>query len=82
LEVPAEELTGHPRTWIQLCSNDTLYSDGLCYAVLLQAAGADVKVMVEEGWPHTFWLKAPELEQSYEADERMVSGLEWIIEDI
>lgn len=79
LEASTDELKNHPRTWIQLCSNDTLYSDGLCYAILLRRAGVDVKVAVETGWPHTFWLKAPELEQSFEAENRMVSGLEWVL---
>lgn len=68
-----------PRTWIQVCTNDVLYSDGMCYAKILQDAGVDVEVDVVEGWPHTFWLKAPHLNRALEADEAMVHGLDWVM---
>lgn len=80
LEASAEELTGLPRTWIQLCTNDTIYSDGLCYAMLLREAGVETAVQVEQGWPHTFWLKAPELPAALEAEEKMVQGLKWLLQ--
>ncbi|RGP67211.1 hypothetical protein FLONG3_8606 [Fusarium longipes] len=79
LEATAAELKDHPRTWIQLTSNDTLYSDGLCYGMLLREAGVEVKVQVEAGWPHTFWLKAPHLDNALECEKRMMEGLEWLI---
>lgn len=78
LEAPPGELAGMPRTWVQLCTNDALYSDGACYAVLLREAGVEVRTDVVHGWPHTFWLKAPQLARALEADEAMVRGLEWI----
>jgi acetyl esterase/lipase len=79
LEASERELKHHPRTWIQLCTNDVLYSDGACYAMALEQAGVDVKVDVVKGWPHTFWLKAPELPRALEADMAMLDGLEWIL---
>ena len=78
LEAPEEQLQGLPRTWIQVCSNDMLYSDGLCYAKALQDAGVDVKLEVVKGWPHTFWLKAPQLPQALAADKAMLKGLAWV----
>lgn len=80
LEATNAELEGHPRTWIQLTSNDTIYSDGLCYAILLRRQGIEAQVQVEVGWPHTFWLKAPHLPQSLAAEKRMVEGLRWLLE--
>ncbi|KAL4723936.1 hypothetical protein ACLX1H_008539 [Fusarium chlamydosporum] len=79
LEATEAELKGHPRTWIQLASNDTLYSDGLCYGMLLREAGAEVKVQVEIGWPHTFWLKAPHLDFALACEKHMIEGLEWLV---
>lgn len=79
LEADEETLKRLPRTWIQLCTNDSLYSDGLCYASALEEAGVEVKVDVVRGWPHTFWLKAPGLERALEAEEEMVRGLGWLL---
>ncbi|RSM17641.1 hypothetical protein CDV31_003566 [Fusarium ambrosium] len=80
LEATKDELEGHPRTWIQLVSNDTIYSDGLCYAILLRETGIEAQVQVEMGWPHTFWLKAPHLAHALAAEKRMVEGLRWVLE--
>ncbi|RSM03156.1 hypothetical protein CEP52_007509 [Fusarium oligoseptatum] len=80
LEATKDELEGHPRTWIQLASNDTIYSDGLCYAILLREMGIEAQVQVEMGWPHTFWLKAPHLAHALAAEKRMVEGLRWLLE--
>ncbi|KAH7176608.1 Alpha/Beta hydrolase protein [Dactylonectria macrodidyma] len=80
LEAAPEELQDLPRTWIQLATNDTIYSDGLCYGMTLREAGVDVQVELEKGWPHTFWLKAPQLTQSLEAERKMVKGLKWILQ--
>ncbi|KAM0202347.1 hypothetical protein ACHAPA_011552 [Fusarium lateritium] len=79
LEATKAELEGHPRTWVQLTSNDPLYSDGLCYAMLLREAGIEVRVQVEKGWPHTFWLKAPHLGHALECEKDMLKGLKWLL---
>ncbi|CEI60741.1 hypothetical protein FVEN_g2595 [Fusarium venenatum] len=79
LEATAAELKGHPRTWIQLTSNDTLYSDGLCYGMLLREAEIEVKLQVEVGWPHTFWLKAPHLDFALACEKHMTEGLNWLV---
>lgn len=46
---------------------------------MLEEAGVEVKVDVVRGWPHTFWLKAPELERALEVEEEMVRGLGWLL---
>lgn len=79
LEAEEEELRGMPRTWMQVCTNDALYSDGVCYAMALEEAGVEGRVDVRVGWPHTFWLRAPGLEEAREAEGEMVRGLEWLI---
>ena len=76
LETPRDQLRGHPPTWIQLCTNDTLYSDGLCLAMALVDAGTDVSLDVRTGWPHIFWLKTPSLEEALEADTAMLRALD------
>ncbi|KAB5559896.1 Alpha/Beta hydrolase protein [Coniochaeta sp. 2T2.1] len=79
LEADEAELRGMPkRAWVQVCSNDGLYSDGVCHARALEEAGVEVKVDVVRGWPHTFWLKAPGLERALEADGEMLRGLRWL----
>lgn len=78
LEAGVESLKGMPRTWIQVCTNDVLYSDGACYARVLRDAGVEVKADVVWGWPHTFWLKAPHLPRAFEADTAMLEGMAWV----
>lgn len=78
LEGSEEELEGMPRTWIQVCTNDVLYSDGICYAKILKDAGVEVEIDVVQGWPHTFWLKAPQLSRALLADQAMLKGLAWV----
>ncbi|KAK0655795.1 Alpha/Beta hydrolase protein [Cercophora newfieldiana] len=80
LEAEEEVLRKLPRTWIQVCTNDAVYSDGVCYAKALEDAGVEVKVDVIKGWPHTFWLIAPHLERSREADRAMLEGLAWVVQ--
>ncbi|KAI1875989.1 uncharacterized protein JN550_001485 [Neoarthrinium moseri] len=82
LECPVDELRARrlPRTWVQVCTNDVLFSDGLCYAQALRDAGVEVRMDVVSGWPHTFWLKAPHLERALQADEEMLRGLRWVLE--
>lgn len=72
-------LKGMPRTWIQVCTNDVLYSDGACYDKVLRDAGCQVKTDVVWGWPHTFWLKAPQLERALEAELALLEGLKWVV---
>lgn len=78
LEAGEESLKGMPRTWIQVCTNDVLYSDGACYGRALRNAGVEVRTDVVWGWPHTFWLKAPHLQRAFEADTAMLEGLAWV----
>ncbi|KUI57666.1 Putative sterigmatocystin biosynthesis lipase/esterase stcI [Cytospora mali] len=78
LEISAEDLNGMPRTWVQVCTNDVLYSDGVCYARVLRDAGVEVKMDIVWGWPHTFWLKAPHLPRALEADKAMLDGITWV----
>ncbi|CAK7236282.1 hypothetical protein SCUCBS95973_009554 [Sporothrix curviconia] len=78
LEAPVELLAVQPRHWIQVCTNDMLYSDGVCYAKALETAGAEVRVDPVVGWPHTFWLKAPWMDRALEADRAMLRGLAWV----
>lgn len=78
LEAREKSLKEMPRTWIQVCTNDVLYSDGVCYARALRNAGVEVNTDVVRGWPHTFWLKAPHLQRAFEADTAMLEGLAWL----
>ncbi|KAM0279653.1 hypothetical protein ACHAQH_004454 [Verticillium albo-atrum] len=80
LEASVDELRGVGRTWVQVCTNDTLYSDGVCYAMALKEAGVEVEVDVVKGWPHTFWLKAPALQRAIEAEEAMIDGIKWVLQ--
>jgi acetyl esterase/lipase len=79
LEADPATLRGFPRTWVQVCSNDGLYSDGVCFARALEEVGVEVAVDVRWGWPHTFWLKAPELEGAVEAEGKMLEALKWLV---
>jgi acetyl esterase/lipase len=80
LPLEEEELRGLPRHWVQVCTNDAYYSDGVCYAEALREQGVEVRIDVVWGWPHTFWLKAPGLERAVEAEREMVEGLRWLLE--
>lgn len=80
IEADVGEFSQLPKTWIQICTNDTLYSDGLCYALALKEAGVNVRLDVIHGWPHTFWLPAPHLARSAEAEDDMMTGLRWLAE--
>jgi acetyl esterase/lipase len=78
MPLDAATFEGLPPTYIQLCTNDVYYSDGLCYGTALVEAGVPVKHDVYWGWPHTFWLKAPKLERALEVDMDMMKGIEWL----
>jgi len=78
LEAADDVLRALPRHWIQMCTNDMLYSDSFCYARALRDAGVEVQTDVVIGWPHTFWNEAPELPRALEADHAMLRGLAWV----
>ncbi|TVY81925.1 Carboxylesterase NlhH [Lachnellula suecica] len=80
LPLEEEDLDGLPRHWMQVCTNDIYYSDGLCYAEALRGAGVETRLHVLIGWPHTFWLKAPLLERAVEAEKSMLEGVRWLLE--
>jgi acetyl esterase/lipase len=82
LNPPLESTSFHnlPRAFLQLCSNDLYSSDGICYAAALRDAGIDVMADVVRGWPHTFWLKAPQLDRALEAGMDMIKGPRWLLE--
>lgn len=79
LEMSKEEMEKMPeRVWVQVCTNDGLYSDGVCIAKALEEdGGKEVRVDVEWGWPHTFWLKAWELDKALECERKMVKAIRW-----
>ncbi|KAH8169904.1 alpha/beta hydrolase fold domain-containing protein [Sarocladium implicatum] len=79
LDAEPGQFAAQPKTWIQVSTNDTLYCDGLCYAMALQEEGVEFRLDVIHGWPHTFWLVAPELDRSLQAEDDMVEGLRWLI---
>ena len=80
-KMPLEaEMAKLPRHWIQVCTNDVFYSDGALYADALRESGVEVEMDVVEGFPHTFWIKAPELERAVEAEIEMLEGLKWLLE--
>lgn len=80
LPLEAETFEGLPRHWIQVCTNDVYYSDGALYSEALREAGVDVKLDVVKGWPHTFWLKSPELERAMQAERDCIEGVRWLLE--
>jgi acetyl esterase/lipase len=80
LPLEVEDLSGMPKHWIQVSTNDIYYSDGACYAEALREAGVKIKLNVVEGWPHTFWLKAPFLERAVQAENDMIEGRRWLLE--
>lgn len=80
-KMPLEgHLSGLPRHWIQVSTNDIYYSDGMLYAEALAEAGVQVELDVVSGWPHTFWLKAPYLERAVQAEQDMIYGLRCLFE--
>lgn len=80
LPLEDDDFSKMPRHWIQVSKNDILYSDWILYAEALNQARVEVKVDDVEGFPHTFWLKAPELERAVKAEKDMIEGLRWLLE--
>ncbi|KAF7870405.1 hypothetical protein EAF04_004150 [Stromatinia cepivora] len=67
--------------FLQLCTNDIYYSDGICLGIGLRDRGYDVKIRVEVGWPHTFWLKGMVLDAAQQAEMELVKGAKWVLDD-
>ncbi|KAJ8067138.1 hypothetical protein OCU04_004510 [Sclerotinia nivalis] len=67
--------------FFQLCTNDIYYSDGICLGLGLRERGYDVKLRVEVGWPHTFWLKGMILDAAQQAEMELVKGAKWILDN-
>lgn len=80
LPLEVEDLKGLPKHWVQVCTNDIYYSDGVCYAEALKKQGVEVKLDVVVGYPHTFWLKAPLMDRAAQAEGDMIEGLRWLLE--
>ncbi|KAI9641954.1 hypothetical protein NHQ30_009823 [Ciborinia camelliae] len=68
--------------FIQLCTNDIYYSDGVCLGVGLRKRGYVVNMRVEVGWPHTFWLKGMVLEEAQAAERELVKGAKWVLRSL
>lgn len=81
VSIPLDPSPSNKKTkwFIQLCTNDIYYSDGVCLGLGLKERGYDVKVRVEVGWPHTFWLKGMVLEEARRAEKELVKGVEWVL---
>lgn len=79
LPLLASTFAGLPPTFVQVTTNDIYYSDGVCYSKALRDAGVPLKIDVVQGWPHTFWLKAPHLDRALRADLDMIDGLNWLL---
>ncbi|EWC47758.1 hypothetical protein DRE_02958 [Drechslerella stenobrocha 248] len=62
---------GHPRTYIEVCEDDVLRDDGLCYAAALKEAGVEVKAKIRKG-DHTWWLKRYDTEDAALVEEDFV----------
>ncbi|RHZ59839.1 hypothetical protein CDV55_104829 [Aspergillus turcosus] len=70
---------GLPKTYVQICDVDILRDDAVCYVRGLQSADVDVRVSIYKSLPHIFWVYAPQLEVSRQAQEDCVNGLRWLL---
>jgi len=77
-EASTDAMKDLPRTWIQVCTNDPLFGDGVDYAGHLQGANVEIMLNVWKGYPHTFFHMAPFMEQSHQAEQDVVAGIKWI----
>ncbi|KPM44871.1 hypothetical protein AK830_g1591 [Neonectria ditissima] len=73
----ATELSGLPRTYIQIAGADPLRDDGFAYADKLQKAGVPVKVSIYPGLPHGFMMLP--LPTSLKSDEDLIEAIDWMI---
>ncbi|KAH7120226.1 Alpha/Beta hydrolase protein [Dactylonectria estremocensis] len=72
------ELSGLPRTYIQVAGADPLRDDGFAYAEKLQQAGVPVKVSIYPGLPHGFMMLP--LATSHKSDEDLTKAINWMAE--
>ncbi|GFF86600.1 hypothetical protein IFM61606_05440 [Aspergillus udagawae] len=70
---------GLPKTYVQICDVDILRDDAVCYVRGLQNAGIEVRDSFYKSLPHIFWVYAPQLEVSRQAQEDCVNGLRWLL---
>ncbi|KAJ3549818.1 hypothetical protein NM208_g313 [Fusarium decemcellulare] len=75
----AANLSGLPRTYIQVAGADPLRDDGFAYAEKLQQAGVPVKLSVYPGLPHAFMMFP--LASSVRSDEDLTNAIKWMIEE-
>ncbi|UPL03680.1 hypothetical protein LCI18_014614 [Fusarium solani-melongenae] len=75
----ASDLSGLPRTYIQIAGADPLRDDGFAYAEKLQQAGVPVKVNVYPGLPHGFMMLP--LATSQKSDEDLTKAIEWMVKE-
>ncbi|KAF4466476.1 lipase esterase [Fusarium albosuccineum] len=75
----AADLSGLPRTYIQVAGADPLRDDGFAYAEKLQQAGVPVKLSVYPGLPHAFMMFP--LASSVRSDEDLANAIKWMIEE-
>ncbi|KAH1487424.1 hypothetical protein KXV92_007530 [Aspergillus fumigatus] len=70
---------GLPKTYVQICDVDILRDDAVCYVRGLQNADIAVRVSFYQSLPHIFWVYAPQLEVSRQAQDDCVNGLRWLL---
>ncbi|KAH7260346.1 Alpha/Beta hydrolase protein [Fusarium solani] len=75
----ASDLSGLPRTYIQIAGADPLRDDGFAYAEKLQQAGVPVKVNVYPGLPHGFMMLP--LAASHRSDEDLIKAIKWMVKE-
>ncbi|KAL4875110.1 Alpha/Beta hydrolase protein [Aspergillus karnatakaensis] len=73
------DFAGLPRTYIQICGEDILRDDAVCYAEGLREAGVEVKETVYEDLPHIFWIHNHNLSVAKQAQQDCISGLRWLL---
>lgn len=91
----ASDLSGLPRTYMQIAGADPLRDDGFAYAEKLEQAGYDgslslisvltisirvpIKVSVYPGLPHGFMMLP--LATSVKSDQDLAEAIKWIIRE-
>jgi acetyl esterase/lipase len=75
----AFDLGRMPKVCLQVAGQDLFRDDGLVLGYALRDAGAQVRVDVYPGVPHSFWVFAPSVEVSRECIRDMVEGFAWLL---
>ncbi|KAH6991436.1 Alpha/Beta hydrolase protein [Ilyonectria sp. MPI-CAGE-AT-0026] len=75
----ASDLSGLPRTYIQIAGADPLRDDGFAYAERLEQAGVPSKVSVYPGLPHAFMMLP--LATSVKSDQDLTEAIKWMIRE-